>query len=243
MISEKSVSISKRQEDIENQLFQMKRIMYDIEASHYFEQNDNVETFNKLIGDSQLFVFDGMIKNNKNKFVKNVENLLIFIMNEKTKTESKKEIENFVFINSNKMNESLMNLETIDSIGISSYTTEMLYENGTLNSNDFINLVNCFDCFLIEIQYNGNDQSSHFKTIYDIVIQLKQNCCIKLKIQIKINGINQTNQKFQNNQDIFSVIIDPSVLIIAGGNQKGSFENCKSLEKVFIPNSRFSNFN
>ena len=223
--------MKKRQENIE-------RILYDIESSHYFGQNDNLETFNQLISDSQYFVFTGMLRNKRNKNISQIYSLLSYLMDEKTKTNYKDDgRQSFIFIYSNKMKESLMNHESIGTIIISSFTTEMLYENGSLNSNEFISHINVFNDLYVEIQYNGNDSSSNFANIYNIVQKLKNESCLTLKMRIKIAGIVETNQKFQNNQDISSIIFDSSVKTISGGNHLGSFENCASLEKVIMPDS------
>ena len=231
-------NLSKSQEEnekLKKQIDQLKRIIFDIDSSSYFDKSDNLETFNSLYGESQALIVEGIVNKNNNSInqcIKNMNDLLSYLSNEQKKSNKPSQLTSFINVQSNNKKEKLLNLTKIDLIGINSDVTDMLYENNSLNSGELVNIIRKFNNFYIEIHY----PSANYQNIYNCVSHLKsQNS--KLKICVYINSPDKTGGTFKNNNNINMVKIGSSVTEIIGGLGNGSFENCRSIEKVFISNS------
>lgn len=228
---ENFLNTKEENEKLKKQVDQLKRIIYDIDSSSYFEKSDNIETFNNLYGESQQLIVEGIVRKNRNasQCMKNINDLLLYLLNEQKKSNKPPHLTSFININAK---EKLANLSKVDFIEINCDIIDMLHENKSLYSGDLANIISKFDNFYVEIQY----PSDNYDSVYNYFSNLKKRIH-QLKISIYFEGKNQTDRKFKDNNEISMIKIGPSVTHILGGLHNGSFENCKSLEKVVISNS------
>ena len=216
-----------------NKLDKLNKVVY--ESSKCTGSNDNLEVFNSLSGESQNFIFSGLLSFKfSTQINQKIGSLLLFLSKENQKSKREKDIkENYVYICSKQMNESLSKLTSIDSIEIKANIVSILYENGSLDSEEFINNINNFDDLIsIEFQYPLLN-----KKVYEIIKNMKQTKCHKLKINLLISGIEKTTKVFQKQQEINKITLDSSVKIITGGLGEGSFEFCSNVTELSISNS------
>ncbi|KAK8880436.1 hypothetical protein M9Y10_003110 [Tritrichomonas musculus] len=224
---------SKLQKLQKTKLDRLKKIVF--EASKCTGQNDNLEVFNCLCGEAQNFIFSGLTNGKDCSQINwNIGSLLLFLSNETQKSKSDKEMKDkYVYICSKQKNESLSKLTEIESIEIKSNIVSVLYENGSLESDEFIDVVNKFeDIISIEYQYPllGKD-------VFESIKKIKQTKCQKLKISFLVSGIEKTTKDFQREEVINKITFDTSVKIISGGLNEGSFEYCTNVTELIIPNS------
>ena len=206
-----------------NEIDQLKNAIF--ESYKIIGDNDNLETFNELNGEAQSYIMAGLINNNEeiSQIVKQIGSLLLFLSDEiqRSKSDIKLTLKNYVYIYSKQMNASLFKISSIEWIEINSDVISILYENGSLHSNEFIQNINNFNVFYIQFKH-----SSFTKEIYSSVLDIKNNKSPQLKISVIIDKIEKSDTKFQRYEDINKVVFDQSVKILPGGINKGSFEHC-----------------
>lgn len=210
------------------ELEQLKMIISKIEVAEVLDRKLNMESFNKLEGEKQKSVIDEMISIDNSPNIYKIGQLLYFLSNENLNSQKKDHPKSYIYFP-----EEAFKDNSIDKIGISSLTTEMLYENESLNSEKLRKHINNFSVLQIEIAY----PSDNFDTIYESVVNIKNDFNGKVEIRIFITGIKKTNKKFYENEFIDSVKIDSTVEVIAGSSFCGSFQHCKSLKHVILPKS------
>lgn len=112
---------------------------------------------------------------------------------------------------------------------IKSSQTILFYSNYTFNSKSIGQMLNFFDDVSIELTY----PSQNFDSIYQVISNLKGKEVQKMKIIIIVSDTKEIGDRFQYNDKINSVIIQPSVKILSDY----SFFTCTSLAQVMIPAS------
>lgn len=101
-----------------NKLQNTMRFLCDVQVKHYFEDFNNVESFNKLNGDAQTYIFSEILNISDKQFC-NIKNMLIYLSKENEKAKYKFKNSNYISIYTNQMKSSLMNIGQIDCIEIS----------------------------------------------------------------------------------------------------------------------------
>ena len=128
----------------------------------------------------------------------------------------------------NKINNFIILLDTNSkSFGTNWKVTEYLHKNGMFNSDEFLNQINQFSEFNIEIKY----PSDNFESIYEGALKLKKSHKSKLTISIFLTS--PSNKYFKENKEINSVIFDSTITEI----EEESFCVCSSLSNISIPSS------
>ncbi|KAK8881359.1 hypothetical protein M9Y10_004095 [Tritrichomonas musculus] len=145
-------------------------------------------TFNCLDGQKQISFINSLMKTINNEFIIKISELLTYLSSEVSKANKQNMNSNYIFIISDNEKQN----DYVNKVGISSFVTEILYENNSLESSEISKFIDHFAEFYIEIQY----PSSNYEYIYKEVIKMKQKYHSKLKIAIFITGINETDDKF-----------------------------------------------
>ena len=195
-----------------------------------------IDGFNNITLESQQLIISEIMQDSPNDpFLSKINNFLIYLLNFDRSSNTSNGF-NFVSIPTNTVEERLLSIKdgirNLNRIHVLSNATELLYQNKSLNSQEFINLLNTFQDISIELSY----PSEYFEPVYDIVTSLKKRQLPKIKTTILISGIIQTDETFKNNQNINSVKIDFYVQQIG----PRSFHKCSSLTSVNIPSSIIS---
>lgn len=228
-------------------------------------KNNNVNTFNYLKGESQTLILAGILEDTRNEHFYPIGDLLSYLSQEQIKANYKFNQKNYIRIqmknerdSSNALNN--ININDIESITIEHRAIEMLYQNSSLKSKEFINQIKNFDNLYLELEYNAKLDESIYKT----VSIAKEESYQQMKIGIVINKIDENDQllkKFMNFkrfifsspltrisssflygcQSITELIIGPTITEI----EEGAFNSCENLQKVTIhssiSNSTFKN--
>lgn len=192
-----------------------------------------IDGFNNINLESQQLIISEIMKDNRDSnYLSSINNILTYLMN----FDRSMDVSNgyfYIQIPTYRIEERLYNIKegirSINRVHILSNATELLYRNNSLNSSDFVALLNPFSDVSIEIKY----PSESFEPIYDTIISLKKRQIGKLKITIFISEIGTTDETFQNNQYISSALLSFFVQQIS---QK-SFSHCTSLTSITIPSS------
>lgn len=191
--------------------------------------------FNSLnVKMQQLFISEILNKSdysNLNPSLINVNNLLLYFL----KFREAQTASNYLNILTEDENELSLEIiaknKDLNRIRILYEATETLYNNNSLNSPDFLDLLSKFDGVIIEIKYPSN----LYLNIYNLVISEIKNS----NISIFISDQNETDLNFRDNKIINYIKLDSSILSIKGLDNGcgGSFYACSSLKKVVIPSS------
>ena len=196
------------------------------------EKTRSYNNFNSLPLKTQQSVISEIISNSpnqENRSFRKLNNLLLYLLRFNKSLEAVRYIE----IPTKNIDDLFENIKEGDQelkgIHVLSNAVEILYFNESLNSPDFINLLTEFDDLLIELKY----PSDSFKKTYEIITTIKSTRISKMKIQILITGIKETDDTFKSNRNIYSIKIDSSVKSIG----KNSFYYCSSLSRVSISSS------
>lgn len=192
-----------------------------------------IDGFNNISLNSQQLIISEFMKDMPNdNFLSNLNNFLIFLLGFDKSLENSSGF-NFVAIPTNNIEERLLSIKegirSLNRVHVLSNATEMLYQNNSLNSSEFADLLNVFQDVSIELKY----PSEFFEKAYETVASFKKRQMAKTKITILITDIDQTDETFKNNQVINSVKIDFYVQQI----KAKSFMKCASLTSVSIPTS------
>ena len=132
-------------------------------------------------------------------------------------------------INTIYKNESKVNFYKIK---INSNEIKALYEDKTLNSDHFINILRFFRKISIHLQF----PSQNFESIMKILMMIKDSKMNKLKIILNVSGVNAIGEEFKNNSAISKVKINPPLTSI----KEDAFRGCISLKLVKFPNGLLS---
>lgn len=237
--SKKDREIIKQNDEIKNDFknlvqVELHSIIIEEKWMQYF-YSTNIETFNKMGGEMQMSIINEMKMIKKDEKIKKIFNLLSYLKEVQLSMNSSKDI-SFIFLYKDS-NDEEKNTNFLSNVGITSDITEILFKNKKLKSNEFIQKINNFKEFYIQIKY----PTSNYDEIYQSVLGLKKSKKNNLKIEIFINGIDKTDSKFQCNAKIESLKIGPTVTIIEGKIAKasyvGSFFDCSLVTKLTIPSS------
>lgn len=213
-------------DDIYNiQIEQLKKIIFDIDSSQYLLKNNSFDGFNRLGGESQLFILWGIKDRNNCKIIQDLLKLLLYFSKEQKISNHEYNESNYISIYTKDMYSNILNTKSIDKIIISSSVIEMLYENYSLESTEFVNLINNFENIYFEVQY----PTENYEPIYDLLLNIKEKNNLNFKILVSIQLDEQENKIFQYNKFINAVKLDSSI-----NNPKVSFEGCTSIEEVII---------
>lgn len=237
--SKKDREIIKQNDEIKNDFknlvqVELHSIIFEEKWMQYF-YSTNIETFNKMGGEMQMSIINEMKMIKKDEKIEKIFNLLSYLKEVQLSMNSSKDI-SFIFLYKDSDDEE-KNTNFLSNVGITSDITEILFKNKKLKSNEFIQKINNFKEFYIQIKY----PTSNYDEIYQSVLGLKKSKKNNLKIEIFINGIDKTDSKFQCNAKIDSLKIGPIVTIIEGKIAKasyvGSFFDCSLVTILTIPSS------
>lgn len=195
-----------------------------------------IDGFNNINLESQHLIISEIMKESRNSsYLSNINDLIIYLLNFDRSMDASNGFF-YLQIPTDRVEERMFNIKegikNINRVHILSNATELLYENNSLNSHEFIKLLNNFSEVSIQLKY----PSEYFEPIYDIVLSLKKRQIGKLKITIFIFGIGSIDEVFHNNQYITSVQMDFFIQQIG----PRAFAKCSSLTNVTLPSSIIS---
>lgn len=225
--------LQKREEDqrrLEDQIINLKNIIFQMDQSKFLQQNDNLDTFNILKGESQFVYIDNLINQdeNNNPIILKIKNLLSYLSKVQNESNGKFFWHSFIQLYYQDMNESLKNIQKIDEIVICPSTIKMLHKNNCLDSKDFLECIKEFDELHLEVQY----PSIKYNEIINCLSNMQKKPNQKFKIKVTISGIRETDKVLQNSC-VNLIKIDSTVNSISDF----SFQNCQFLTKIEIPDS------
>lgn len=157
-----------------------------------------------------------------NQFFKNLDSLLLYLL----QFVSTSEASNYIEIQSENPDITLDNIKESNCVNLLSNATEILYINKTLDSEEFMNILDLFEQISIEIKY----LSKFFMGSYRIISALTND---QIKPNIFISGVKRTDNTFKGDEFINSVKLDNSVTTIGDY----AFKGCLSLTNIIIPPS------
>ncbi len=131
---------------------EMTKSIYNIGISEYFPK-EKISIFNCLNGESQSFLIAGLNEKHENKIFEYMKELLYYFSKEQIKANYKFNTKNYIDVKTNNDNDIFHNQININSIIISKNTLEMLYENGSIESNKFINIVKKYEISEAYLRY------------------------------------------------------------------------------------------
>ncbi|KAK8857398.1 hypothetical protein M9Y10_015803 [Tritrichomonas musculus] len=212
----------------------LNRIISDITPQCISNLEDDIHKFNDYNGETQKVIISKIIEQNKCadcQLFQKILDLLVYLSDEQTKNNYLIN-KNYIYIHPKNDKDNFNTIKVIESIGISSYIVESLYNNGSLTSDEFIKQINNYQKIYVEIGYN----EYMFERIHEIIINIINTKCTHLKIGVNIFEF-RSFEYFQNDKKrLYSVRIDSSVgdKISSGGSSKGRFENCSLVEILTI---------
>lgn len=110
--------------------------------------NQNIDEFNKLDGNSQMSIISEI---NEKDNLSNTLDILKLISEIENEYDNAIDGKNYIYLNTKNTINEFSNIKEIDSIIISSYSTQMLYDNGYLNRYYFVNMLKNFNEVFFEI--------------------------------------------------------------------------------------------
>ena len=214
--------------ELKQQIKQLKEKIFNISSSQLFYNNNDLESFNKLDGDSQALIMAKISLNNTNENIKTVSNILSYLSKEKEKLNYQNGFNNssFIFIQTQDMNINLTSIHTIDKIFIKYDAIEMLYNNKSFQSKEFTTLIKNLNNVYFEIQYPSNN----YRLIYDDIMQIKKSINPNIKMKVFIMEIKDSDKIFKNDKNINSISIETTFPT----NLDNLFESMESLEDITI---------
>ena len=214
--------------ELKQQIKQLKEKIFNISSSQLFYNNNDLESFNKLDGDSQALIMAKLSLNNTNENIKTVSNILSYLSKENEKLNYQNGFNNssFIFIQTQDMNINLTSIHTIDKIFIKYDAIEMLYNNKSFQSKEFTTLIKNLNNVYFEIQYPSNN----YRLIYDDIMQIKKSINPNIKMKVFIMEIKDSDKIFKNDKNINSISIETTFPT----NLDNLFESMESLEDITI---------
>ncbi|KAK8896958.1 beta-1,3-glucan linked protein [Tritrichomonas musculus] len=182
-----------------------------------------VNGFNSLPLKAQQLVISNQKTAKKNQFLVNLNDLILYLL-QFSQMKGKQLIE----ISTDDSSCKLLNCNENTPIQFNSKATEILFNNESLESDDFLSKLKDFKNTVIEIRY----PSKSFQKIFNSIVKLKRTN--QISIQIFISKIKAIGEKFNENENIDIIRFDSSVNIIQSNNNVGPFNGCSSLKKVFF---------
>lgn len=138
--------IEEQRKSISFELESLKKTIYNINSSQYFNGQNNIDSFNNMMGDTQVFIISGIVDSKQNEDFEFLKELLLFFSKEQRRSKYKYDQNNYIKIHIKDPKEYMLNninINDIEYIVVNYQTVKMLYENKTLNSEEF------FECSCI----------------------------------------------------------------------------------------------
>lgn len=193
------------------------------------KENDNYEAFNNLNGESQtIILLEYLNKNKGTVFVQTIGNLLSFLLKEQSKANKRFDQIKYIYIQTSNQRQKLFySKDDIEKTIISNGSIEMLIDNNSIESTEFIDIINSLNNVHVELNYPSNE----YQKIYNSLVKIKGSKKFNLIIDVKISAIKSNDKSFQHSKYIDLIQILNSVSSINGEYQNGFFEDC-SLSKI-----------
>lgn len=171
-----------------------------------------------------------MLLNRKDQQIGKLGFLLLFLLKEKLQSKISINSCEYIFIPTNETDDlqNVINMPKIENIGLKSNIIEVLFLNSTLNSADFLNLLNSMNSVTFQIRRS----SPNINDILSILIDLKHNSSLnntKLLIEVLIDE--GKIEKYFEKIDLIK--IEPTFTLI----ENNFFNGYLSLTKIIIPSS------
>lgn len=216
-------------------------ITYNHEVSMFLNNSNNINIQNLNANDDFQMPF---FKEEFEKIDK-ISSLVKFLSNEIQKSKSHKNKLKSVYIFYDKS----QNKNRISNVGINWQMTKILFENGSLNSQQFFEQINNFPEFYIEIKFfNFNNFKKISQQIYDIekLVQSKLKICLTIKKHKIIVNIDKDKLSEQHINSLYywtydlqskinCIKFDSSITDIHGIKINDFYYSFNSLTQVLIP--------
>lgn len=208
-------------------------IFDNCDLSKFIDHKCTLEVFNTYNAETQKFIFSKIEINDENKcFIEKIRTLLDFLSEQQNNTKSQIITKQYIYLHSRKNEINLFDIKNIEMVEIPSEMVQILYENGSLDSDEFIEKAGAFN----EICLYSNIHAHNYHELDDFVKKLISEKGLKFK-----QGIEYTNENnniiFQDRNDLHSIRI--SVKNIKGGFNQGLCERNQKLEYLTLYNTIF----
>ena len=111
------IRVQEQVECAENQLNQLKLVMFNILSTKFFDKSDNIKVFNNLRGESQTFIFESLYEqNNSNLLIKKIYNLVNYLSKENKITNYRFNNDNYIYIYLKNNCQNIFEIKEIETI-------------------------------------------------------------------------------------------------------------------------------
>lgn len=194
--------------------------------SNFQSQNGSVELFNKLKGESQAMIISAINESIHNDSIEKVHSLLSFL----TKANKKFKTIQYINLNSNDQTQNILNIQSFESVVIRFETLEMLYENNSIDSSEFVDVVSDFDNIYLEISHPKKNSVQIANIIFSVYDKYNMHFSILAKnLNFKDHNISYLNHKYIN-----MFIINSYENTIPCVEDKGYFESFKNINDIIF---------
>ena len=171
-----------------------------------------------------------MLLNRKDQQISKLGFLLLFLLKEKIQSKISINSCEYIFIPTNETVDlqNIINMPKIENIGLKSNIIEVLFLNSTLNSADFLNLLNSMNSVTFQLRRS----SPNINDILSILVDLKHNSSLNnTKILIEVLIDEGRIEKYYEEIDLIK--IEPTFTLI----ENNFFNGYLSLTKIIITSS------
>lgn len=133
----------------------LKQSIYQIDNVQYSILENSIKKFNILNGESQVLIITGLMENCQNEIIQNIGELLLFISEEQIKSDFMIDQNSYISIETDENKDSLNDLDKKDIKKITVFypIIQMLHENQSLNSTQFIDILKKFENIYLDLKY------------------------------------------------------------------------------------------